>query len=322
MASIRLNKFLATRLGISRRAADAAIAAGQVTVDGEPAQLGARLEFPTPSDEKFSASNNKVSRPGDKELPMLNTEKFSMVGDTNAANRPHSTPETDVKNTTNLDFSQIPLDKLPKVCYNGLPIGWSYDRLCYLLNKPVGYVCSRRRQGKFPTVYELLPPHLQNLKAVGRLDRDSSGLLLFTNDGDFAQRMTHPRYAKTKIYEVELDRPLAPLHQQMIADFGVLLPDGLSQLGLTPLDRTEARNNPGLHNPSLLDPMLAASQPKDNSPVRDRRAWQITMHEGRNRQIRRTFATLGYTVTRLHRVQFGPYTLGDLQPGAYRAVKI
>ena len=259
MASIRLNKFLATRLGISRRAADTAIAAGQVTVNGKPAQLGARLEFPTPSDE---------------------------------------------------DFSQIPLDKLPKVCYNGLPIRWSYDRLCYLLNKPVGYVCSRRRQGKFPTVYELLPPHLQNLKAVGRLDRDSSGLLLFTNDGDFAQRMTHPR------------RPLAPLHQQMIADFGVLLPDGPSQLGLTPLDRAETHNNPGLHNPSLLDPTLAASQPKDNSPVRDRRAWQITMHEGRNRQIRRTFAALGYTVTRLHRVQFGPYTLGDLQPGSYRTVKI
>ena len=299
MASIRLNKFLATRLGISRRAADAAIAAGQVTVNGEPAQLGARLEFPT-----------------------LNTEKFSTVSDTNAANRPHPTTETDVKNTSNPDFSQIPLDKLPKVCYNGLPVGWSYDRLCYLLNKPVGYVCSRRRQGKFPTVYELLPPHLQNLKAVGRLDRDSSGLLLFTNDGDFAQRMTHPRYAKTKIYEVELDKPLAPLHQQLIADFGVLLPDGPSQLGLTPLDRTETRNNPGLHNPSLLDPTLAASQPKDNSSVRDRRAWQITMHEGRNRQIRRTFAALGYTVTRLHRVQFGPYTLGDLQPGAYRAVKI
>lgn len=323
MASIRLNKFLATRLGISRRAADAAIAAGQVTVDGEPAQLGARLEFPTPSDEKFSASNNKVSRPGDKERPMLNTEKFSMVGDTNAANRPHSTPETDVKNTTNLDFSQIPLDKLPKVCYNGLPIGWSYDRLCYLLNKPVGYVCSRRRQGKFPTVYELLPPHLQNLKAVGRLDRDSSGLLLFTNDGDFAQRMTHPRYAKTKIYEVELDRPLAPLHQQMIADFGVLLPDGPSQLGLAPLDRAEPRSDQsGQHNPNQLDPAPATSQPEGSSPVRDRRAWQITMHEGRNRQIRRTFAALGYTVTRLHRVQFGPYTLGDLQPGAYRAVKI
>ena len=277
MASIRLNKFLATRLGISRRAADAAIAAGQVTVNGKPAQLGARLEFPTPSNE---------------------------------------------------DFSQIPLDKLPKVCYNGLPIGWSYDRLCYLLNKPVGYVCSRRRQGKFPTVYELLPPHLQNLKAVGRLDRDSSGLLLFTNDGDFAQRMTHPRYAKTKIYEVELDKPLAPLHQQLIADFGVLLPDGPSQLGLAPLDRAEPRSDQsGQHDPNQLDPNQhdpapATSQPEDDSPDHDRRAWQVTMHEGRNRQIRRTFAALGYTVTRLHRVQFGPYSLGDLQPGAYRAVKI
>lgn len=300
MASIRLNKFLATRLGISRRAADAAIAAGQVTVDGQVAQLGARLEFPTPSGEKFSVTNDK-----------------------NAANHPHSTPVADVKNTSNPDFSQIPLDKLPKVCYNELPIGWSYDRLCYLLNKPVGYVCSRRRQGKFPTVYELLPPHLQNLKAVGRLDRDSSGLLLFTNDGDFAQHMTHPRYAKTKIYEVELDKPLAPLHQQLIADFGVLLPDGPSQLGLAPLDRAEPRSDQsGQHDPNQLDPAPATSQPEDDSPDHDRRAWQVTMHEGRNRQIRRTFAALGYTVTRLHRVQFGPYSLGDLRPGSYRAVKI
>ncbi len=161
-------------------------------------------------------------------------------------------------------------------------------KLVYLaLNKPVGYVCSRKQQGDNPTIYSLLPAEYHVLKPVGRLDRDSSGLILLTNDGDFALRMTHPRYAKVKRYEVSLDRALEPLHQQMISDFGVDLPDGKSQLTL------ERQSD-------------------------DRRDWVVTMSEGRNRQIRRTFAALGYTVTQLHRTNFGIYALGDLAPGSYR----
>ena len=156
-----------------------------------------------------------------------------------------------------------------------------------LFNKPVGYVCSRKKQGDSDTIYTLLPPEMHSLKPVGRLDRNSSGILLLTNDGDFAQRMTHPKYQKTKVYHARLDRDLEPLHQQMISDFGVDLEDGRSQLFL------ERRSNTS------------------------RREWQVTMHEGRNRQIRRTFAALGYVVTRLHRTTFGPYTLDDLQSGTY-----
>lgn len=221
---VRLNKFLAERVGLSRREADDLIAAGKVLVDGSPATLGARI------------------------------------------------------------------DKNSKVCYNGkyipFDVGYSY----LMLNKPVGYVSSRRRQGTTPTLYELLPGQYQSLKTVGRLDKDSSGLLLLTNDGDFAYQMTHPKFVKVKVYEVLLDRPLEPLHQQMIADFGVDLPDGHSQLGLV----------------ALSD---------------DRRRWQVTMSEGRNRQIRRTFAALGYSVVKLHRIAFGPYTLDDLAEGKYRTVK-
>ncbi|HAC55868.1 TPA: ribosomal large subunit pseudouridine synthase B, partial [Candidatus Saccharibacteria bacterium] len=148
-----------------------------------------------------------------------------------------------------------------------------------LLNKPVGYVCSRRRQGDTPTIYELLNPDQQRLKAVGRLDRDSSGILLLTDDGDFAHQMTHPSFAKRKVYEIKLDRDLEPLHQQMINDYGVTLEDGQSKLQLERLSEDE------------------------------RWSWRVVMSEGRNRQIRRTFAALGYTVTRLHRTAFGPYTL-------------
>lgn len=172
----------------------------------------------------------------------------------------------------------------------GTPVARRPAALRYIaLNKPIGYVCSRRMQGNAPTIYSLLPPELHALKPVGRLDKDSSGLLLLTNDGDFAYRMTHPKFAKTKQYRVRLDRDLEPLHQQMISDFGIELDDGRSQLILTRLD--------------------------DN-----RREWHITMSEGRNRQIRRTFAALGYTVTRLHRTNFGNYTLNGIRQGKWQTI--
>ncbi len=149
-----------------------------------------------------------------------------------------------------------------------------------LMNKPRGYVCSRKKQGENETIYAILPKKYHSLKPVGRLDKDSSGLLLLTNDGDFAFRMTHPKFRKIKEYLVELDAPLAPLHQQMIADFGINLPDGKSQLGLERLDD-------------------------------ERKKWKVSMSEGRNRQIRRTFAAVGYEVCELHRMVFGAYFLPE-----------
>ncbi|MDR1300286.1 MAG: rRNA pseudouridine synthase [Candidatus Nomurabacteria bacterium] len=157
-----------------------------------------------------------------------------------------------------------------------------------MLNKPAGYVSSRNGQGR-STVYELLPEKYAELKTVGRLDQDSSGLLLLSNDGGFTHQMTHPKFAKVKVYEVKLDKPLEPLHQQMIADLGIELADGHSKLGLEKLDDS-------------------------------RKFWRATMHEGRNRQIRRTFKALGYAVEALHRTHFGPYILGDLESGAFHEV--
>lgn len=159
-----------------------------------------------------------------------------------------------------------------------------------LLNKPAGYVCSRRQQGDTPTIYTLLPEKYHHLKPVGRLDKDSSGLLLLTNDGDFAHRLTHPRFAKQKQYHVTLDQPLQPLHRQMINDFGITLPDGPSKLQLERLED------------------------------RDDTKWRVIMHEGRNRQIRRTFAAIGYTVMRLHRTNFGTFQLANLKPGTFEEI--
>ncbi len=223
---IRLNKFLAQALGISRREADDIIASGKVLIDEKPAVLGQRI------------------------------------------------------------------DKSNKVCYNDkiIPFEEAGKFLYVALNKPEGYVCSRKQQGDAPTIYDLLPEDLRALKTVGRLDKNSSGLILLTNDGDFAFKMTHPKFYKTKIYEVELDRALEPLHQQMIADFGIEIGDGVSKLGLTRLND-------------------------------ERTKFEVTMSEGRNRQIRRTFAAVGYDVVKLHRKQFGNYVLDDLKPGEYLFLK-
>lgn len=181
------------------------------------------------------------------------------------------------------------VDKNDKVCYNKKIVPFEMVFSYIALNKPVGYVCSRKAQGDAPTLYELLPDELKDLKTVGRLDKDSSGLILLTNDGDFAFQMTHPKFCKEKVYEVVLDRDLEPLHQQMISDFGIQLEDGVSRLALTRLNDEE------------------------------RRSWRVVMSEGRNRQIRRTFIALGYQVVSLHRIQFGEYQLAGLKPGEYVA---
>ncbi|MEO8691494.1 MAG: pseudouridine synthase [Candidatus Saccharimonas sp.] len=178
-----------------------------------------------------------------------------------------------------------------KVAVDGKIISGETELIYLLLNKPIGYVCSRSSQGS-KTVYELLPPEYHQLNTVGRLDKDSSGLIMMTNDGDFTFKMTHPKFSKTKLYEVRLDHDLEPLHQQMISDFGLDLEDGHSQFTLM----------------SLSD---------DN-----RTDWQVTMTEGRNRQIRRSFASLGYTVKRLHRTNFGDYALGDIKRGEFEVVNI
>lgn len=155
-----------------------------------------------------------------------------------------------------------------------------------MLNKPLGYVCSRDGQGS-RTVYNLLPTEFHQLKPVGRLDKNSSGLLLLTDDGDLANQLTHPRYAKTKVYEIKLDKPLISGDRKIISGHGVSLEDGLSKFQLEPLDNQNSQ-------------------------------WRIIMQEGRNRQIRRTFEALDYKVTKLHRTHFGDYELATLKPGNYQ----
>jgi len=153
-----------------------------------------------------------------------------------------------------------------------------------LLNKPLGYVCSRRQQGVSPTIYELLPRQYQKLKVAGRLDKDSCGLVLLTDDGDTIFKLTHPKFGKQKVYTVGLNKPLSAADKRAIQK-GVQLEDGMSSLELSDLEKRHTK----LANP-----------------------YKVVMHEGRNRQIRRTFKQLGYTVTHLERTKLGPHSLSEL----------
>ena len=173
------------------------------------------------------------------------------------------------------------------VTLNDQSVVISTPNLYLLLHKPAGYVCSRRRQGEAPTIYELLPKEYQELKPVGRLDKDSTGLLLLTNDGELHQRLTHPAFQKEKIYQVELDKPLTTADKTKLEQ-GIQLDDYISRLRLAKTDN---------------------------------HTWVVTMNEGRNRQIRRTFSALGYEVKSLHRSDFGPFQL-ELKSGQYREVDL
>ncbi len=254
---LRLNKFLAERLGVSRREADDLISKGKVTIDDKPAILGARI------------------------------------------------------------------DKTSKVCYNNKTVPFENDFLYLAMNKPIGYVCSRRAQGSAPTLYELLPEKYQKLKTVGRLDKDSSGLILLTNDGDFAFQMTHPKFHKEKVYEVELNKPLEPLHQQMISDYGVMLDDGPSKFTVIRLETPLLR---GFRSAAARDlvPAARGDGPAGHDPKKtvSQALYTVILSEGRNRQIRRTFAALGYRVTKLHRTKFGIYELNNLPSGKYQSFVI
>lgn len=221
---MRINKFVASATGLSRRSADAAIETHRVLVNDKAPDIGMQIH----SDDIVTLDGNSIKIP--------------------------------------IQFTII------------------------LLNKPVGFVCSRNGQGS-KTIYDLLPEKMHSLKPVGRLDKDSSGLLVLTDDGDLANQLSHPRHNKLKTYTVLLNKALKPMHKQKIISSGIKLSDGNSILALKSLGPTGQE-------------------------------WQVSMHEGRNRQIRRTFEVLGYSVTKLHRETFGPYRLGKLNEGDYQKVEL
>jgi 23S rRNA pseudouridine2605 synthase len=168
---------------------------------------------------------------------------------------------------------------------DGRPVSTVHDRVVYALNKPAGVVSTARDPQGRPTVVTMVP-QTERLYPVGRLDIDTTGLILLTNQGDLAHRLTHPRFEVEKTYRVVVAGPSVRDSQLRMLREGVELDDG----------RT--------------------------APARVRRisadTIEITIHEGRNRQVKRMCEAVGHPVRRLERIRFGPLDLGDLQRGRWR----
>lgn len=154
----------------------------------------------------------------------------------------------------------------------------------FKLYKPRGVTSTLQDRHAARTLAEFIPPGLR-LFPIGRLDRESEGLLILTDDGELALRLSHPRYRVPKRYRVELDRPLTARDLERLKG-GLTLEDG-------------------------------PFRPHELRPV-DRRTVELALYEGRKREIRRGFSALGYRVIRLVRLAIGPISLGDLEPGELR----
>ncbi len=175
---------------------------------------------------------------------------------------------------------------------DGKPVGISKREHVYImLNKPVGVLSTTSDDRGRPTVLEMLPREYRerNLYPVGRLDLDSKGLLLLTDDGNLTFRLTHPRFEKEKEYLVTLDRRLDPFDKDLF-ERGLELEDGVTW-------PTTVKETPG-------------------APL----TYSVILHEGRKRQLRRMFGSLGYRVQTLQRIRIGNLTLGNLPEGQTRVL--
>lgn len=175
-----------------------------------------------------------------------------------------------------------------RITVDGVPVSVVGGLVSYLLNKPVGVVCTASDPQGRPTVVELVPDE-PRVFSVGRLDADSAGLLILTNDGDLAQRLTHPSHGVAKTYLVEV-RGVPARAELARLRTGVELDDGLTApAGVRIVDSNDRAS-----------------------------ALEIVLHEGRKRQIRRMLDTVGLSVDRLVRTRIGPLADPNLAPGAWR----
>ena len=241
MPEARIQKVLADAGVASRRAAEALVAAGRVTVDGVPATVGQRVD-----------------------------------------------------------------QAVQRIAVGGRSIDAAGRHLYLVLDKPAGVTSTVADRHAERTVLELVPEALRRragrLYPVGRLDRDSEGLLLLTNDGDWAQRLQHPRYGVEREYAVGLARPLTPEQARPLRE-GVPLDEGLATLrGLRPATGPE------------LAKMAAAIEPGPEGL----RWYRATIAQGWRRQLRRMFVAVGAPVSRLVRVRIGTLRIDGLRAGEVR----
>lgn len=240
MEEIRLQKYISECGVMSRRAAEAEIIKGNVTVNGIPAELG----------QKICPERDEILLSGKRILP---DQSANSSAETNSAN------------------------------------GKTY----IILNKPVGYVTTMSDEKDRPTVRDLIANAGTRLYPVGRLDMYSDGLLLCTNDGELTNRLTHPSHDVAKLYRAVItshltDKDIISLSEQIEIDGYRIRPVEVELESYTTVHRTAAT------------------------------VVLFTLHEGRNRQIRRMCAHHGYKLASLTRIRMGEIELGDLPVGKWR----
>ncbi|KUO70438.1 MAG: pseudouridine synthase [Desulfosporosinus sp. BRH_c37] len=172
----------------------------------------------------------------------------------------------------------------------------------FLLNKPVSVITSASDPQGRPTVVDLMKDVPVRVYPVGRLDYDTSGLLMLTNDGELAHRLMHPMYGVEKTYRVWVQGPVGINALETLRQ-GVMLEDGNTA-------PAKVKRVSGISKQTFV-----------KSKGNNLEILEVTIHEGRNRQIRRMFAAIGYPAVKLERISFGPLRLGNsLRVGVYRAL--
>jgi len=178
-----------------------------------------------------------------------------------------------------------------RVSVYGKPVDLKPRRAIYLMvNKPAGIITTTSDERGRKTVLDILPEKYRHLRLypVGRLDKDSTGLLLLTNDGELTYRLTHPKFEHEKEYLIHIEGRLKPDEKRKL-EKGVELEDGMTY----PIVVKEIKSPPPFN-------------------------YSITMHEGRKRQVRRMLANLGYQVLAIKRIRIGSLNLGNLKEGTLR----
>lgn len=178
-----------------------------------------------------------------------------------------------------------------RIVVDGKPLGRGEPKRYFVLNKPFGYITTSKDQFARKSVLDLLPQVKERIYPVGRLDYDSEGLVLLTNDGDLAYRIMHPKFDLSKTYLVRLGGKVT-MDAVYRLRTGVVLEDG--------------RTSPA-------EVQVLKSEPEFS-------VLRITITEGRNRQVRRMCSAVGFDVQRLTRTSIGPINLGSLRTGEYRAL--
>ncbi len=179
------------------------------------------------------------------------------------------------------------------VAVDGSIVSKSEQKVYIMLNKPVGYVSTAKDQFGRPTVIDLVKGIKQRLYPVGRLDYDTSGLIILTNDGDFTYSLTHPKHEIDKIYEATVSGH--------------------------PSEEDIKRFENGL---VIEDYMTSKAQFKVKNKLDNKTIVEITIHEGKNRQVRKMCEAIGHKVMSLKRIAIGKVRLGDLEEGKWRELTV